>query len=139
MKVAVDSSVLIAALVVTQGGHEASRQVLDTYDCTAHVHALAETFNILTGSRLGFRVPAREAAEMLRLELLPRMTFVELGGQEVAAALIEAESRGVRGGAIFDFLHLVAAKKVSAEKLYTLDVQDFRHFHRPGDPDILKP
>jgi predicted nucleic acid-binding protein len=139
MKVAVDSSLLIAALITTEDAHEACSQVLDTQECSAHVHALAEVFNTLTGSRLGFRVPANEATGMIRDELLPRLTCIELNAQEVIAAFAEAERGGIRGGAVFDYLHLVAGKKALAEKLYTLDAQDFRHFHRPGDPDIVQP
>ena len=139
MKVAVDSSVLIAALIASENCHAECNQVLDSHDCSAHVHALAETFNTLTGSRLGFRVPTSEAAEMLRRELVPRVTFVGLDAGEVIEALVEAEQRGVRGGAVFDYHHLVAAAKERAEKLYTLDVQDFRSFYRPGDPVIVHP
>jgi hypothetical protein len=51
----------------------------------------------------------------------------------------EAESRGVRGGAIFDYLHLVAARKAKVQKLYTLNVSNFVAFHRAGDPEILSP
>ncbi|MBK8038447.1 MAG: PIN domain-containing protein [Verrucomicrobiaceae bacterium] len=139
MKVAVDSSLLIAALITTEDGHDECHQVLETNECSAHIHALAEVFNTLTGSRLGFRVPANEATVMIRDELLPHLTCFELNAEEVIAAFEEAERRGIRGGAVFDYLHLAAAKKALASKLYTLDAQDFRHFHRPGDPDIVQP
>ena len=139
MKVAVDSSVLVAALIASENDHSECNRVLDHHDCSAHVHALAETFNTLTGSRLGFRVPASDAAQMLRNELLPRVTFVSLEAHEVIAALAQAEQRGVRGGAVFDYHHLVAATKMKAERFYTLDVRDFRQLHRPGDPVIVHP
>lgn len=54
-------------------------------------------------------------------------------------AMSVSQDRGVRGGAIYDFLHLRAARKVSASRLYTKDVIDFKSFHRPGDPEILHP
>jgi len=49
------------------------------------------------------------------------------------------KTRGVRGGAIYDYLHLVAARKSGAKKFYTLNLSDFLSFHRPGDPEILAP
>ncbi|MCX6880214.1 MAG: hypothetical protein NTW21_41385 [Verrucomicrobia bacterium] len=51
----------------------------------------------------------------------------------------EAPDRGVRGGAIYDYLHLVAARKGGATRLYTLNVTDFQAFQRPGDPEIVHP
>jgi hypothetical protein len=45
----------------------------------------------------------------------------------------------LRSGAIYDYLHLVAARKAGAARLYTLNVSDFRSFHRPGDPEIVHP
>lgn len=36
-------------------------------------------------------------------------------------------------------LHLVAARKAKAARLYTLNVANFRSFHRPGDPEIVHP
>jgi hypothetical protein len=51
----------------------------------------------------------------------------------------ETEARGVRGGAVFDYLHLAAARKAKAARFYTLNVSHFRSFHRPGDPEIVHP
>ena len=55
------------------------------------------------------------------------------------AALAECESRGVRGGAIYDGLHLAAARKAGAEIFFKLDLRDFRSLARPGYPRIEKP
>lgn len=54
-------------------------------------------------------------------------------------ALQECEARGVRGGAIYDFLHLIAARKAGTEALVTLDLRDFQALARPGDPRIEAP
>jgi len=54
------------------------------------------------------------------------------------AALAECESRGVRGGAIYDWLHLAAARKEGAEVFFTLDLRDFQSLAQPGDPRIEK-
>ena len=64
------------------------------------------------------------------------MKVQALSGKEVMSALLECESRGVRGGAVYDWLHLVAAKKAGAEALVTLDARDFQALARPGDPRI---
>ena len=60
-------------------------------------------------------------------------------GKEVMAELNGAEARGVRGGAVYDLLHLAAARKAGAARLLTLDVRDFQAIVRAGDPQIGSP
>lgn len=54
-------------------------------------------------------------------------------------ALRACEERGVRGGAVYDWLHLAAARKAGATRLITLDARDFQAISRPGDPAIETP
>lgn len=51
----------------------------------------------------------------------------------------ECEARGIRGAAIFDFHHLVAARQAKATRLYALNVTHFRAFHRAGGLEIAHP
>lgn len=139
MKAALDSSVIVAALDGEDSEHAASRRLLLAAKFSIHTHALSEVFATLTGGRLAIRVPAKEAATMLRRWVAPRLTVTTLEESELLRALDEASSRGIRGGAIYDYLHLVAARKARALRLYTLNVTDFRSFQRPGDPDIAHP
>ena len=55
------------------------------------------------------------------------------------SAFDEAEFRGVRGGAVFDYLHLVTAPRHRAQRIYTLNSSHFQSFWRDGDPTILHP
>ena len=57
--------------------------------------------------------------------MLPYVRVASLSGKEVMAALAGAEARGVRSGAVFDLLHLVAARKTGAAVLLALDVRNF--------------
>jgi predicted nucleic acid-binding protein len=66
----------------------------------------------------------------------PFVKTVSLTERDVTAALGEVQSRGVRGGAVYDCLHLVAARKASVEALVTLDLPQSRALVRPGDPRI---
>jgi len=50
-----------------------------------------------------------------------------------------AQNRGVRGGGIYDYLHLAAARKAKAGRIYTLNLSNFRALYRPGDPEIAHP
>ena len=136
----VDSSVIVAALDEEQPDHDACFALLrQPSGLHIRAHALSETFSTLTGGRAGPRMPADDVVRALQHNILPRVVIVDLSVSDHLAAMAEARSRGIRGGAIYDYLHLVAARKISAHRLYTLNIADFRSFHRPGDPEIVHP
>ncbi len=133
---ALDSSVLVGALHKDETHHAACLKILTEDKNVCCSYALTETFSTLTGGKLGFRVPASQAASVLKNHVVPRLKVVSLSPTDLLKAYAEAESRGIRGGAIYDYLHLVAARKAGAERFLTLNLRDFRSFHRPGDPEI---
>lgn len=140
MTVLCDSSVLIAALLPTEDHHAACAAVMSGADTRlVHVHALSETFATLTGGSLGFRIDADLAARLIREQIVARADMVALDAEEVTDALNKARAHGVRGGAVYDYMHLVAARKGMADVLYTLNLSDFQHLHREGDPEIRCP
>ena len=65
--------------------------------------------------------------------LVPRLRLIDLSAADYGG---RAARIGVRGGALFDFLHLHAARKASAAALYTMNVRHFAALARSGDPDI---
>lgn len=139
MSAIIDTSVLVAAIIDTEAYHEACRSLIKLGTMSIFAHGLAETFSTLTGGKKGFRISSAIAAEVLEDDFVPLMSTVSLTPTEMLRAMREAESRGVRGGGIFDYLHLVAARKAKATKLYTLNISHFRAFHRHGDPEIVHP
>jgi predicted nucleic acid-binding protein len=139
VRAALDSSVIVAALDGDDPDHAACRKLLLSAKFSIHAHALSETFATLTGGRLAIRVPANEAASLLRRWVAPRLVVTDLEVDDVLGAFDESSARGVRGGAIYDYLHLVAARKARAPMLYTLNLPDFQAFHRQGDPKIVHP
>jgi hypothetical protein len=66
--------------------------------------------------------------------VLPYVKTVTLTERDVMAA--QAQSRCVRGGAVYDYLHLVAARKSAAEAVVTLDPKHFAALVREGDPRV---
>jgi len=139
MKAALDSSVIVAALCAGDPDHQACRKVLLSGKHDVFTHALTETFSTLTGGRLGMRVSPGDAASILSDQVAPRLEVELLTETDLLNAFAEAETRGIRGGAIYDYLHLVAARKAGAKRFYTLNTSDFSSFHGPGDPEILHP
>jgi predicted nucleic acid-binding protein len=137
---AIDSSVLVAAMNQAQSSHQACLQILTKSEDENHAyhHALLETFSSLTGGRLGFRACADAVAARLQ-EMKSDLTVIHLDTDEILTGLANARKHGVRGGAVYDYMHLVAARKAKAEVLYTLNVSDFEALHRDGDPKIVRP
>ena len=135
-----DSSVLIAALLPSEDHHAASAALLNgDVTIVVHVHALNETFATLTGGSLGFRVDANLTARLIRERIIARASMIVLDADDVTAALDQARAHGVRGGAVYDYMHLVAARKGQADVLYTLNLADFHNLKREGDPEIRSP
>ena len=134
-----DTSVVVASLDPDEPQHATCDRLMAAGGHALYVHALAETFSILTGGRLGRRVNAEAATRLLDQSVLPFVSVQSLSGKDVMVALSECEARGVRGGAVYDLLHLAAARKAKAEVLLTLDGRNFRAFAKPGDPRIETP
>jgi predicted nucleic acid-binding protein len=131
-----DSSVVLASLHEAEPHHDACAALLLRGGHTVYVHALAEVFSTLTGVAHGLRIGADLAQQLLRESVLPFVKTVTLTERDVMAALGEAQSRGVRGGAVYDDLHLVAARKARVDALVTLDLPHFRALVRQGDPRV---
>lgn len=112
-----DSSSLVKALLGLTAW-PASGQAI------TRAHALAECFSTLTGGRLPQRVEADDAWRLLQA-LAGRLRLVELTGAETLAALAQARRRGVRGGAVHDYLHAVAAEQHGAARIATENLADF--------------
>lgn len=134
-----DTSVLLASLDPDEPHHAACDRVLAAGGHQIYGHALAETFSVLTGGRQGRRVGPAVAARLIQESVLPFVQVQALSGKDLMQALAACEARGVRGGAVYDWLHLAAARKARAEVLLTLDRRDFLAIARPGDPAIETP
>lgn len=135
----IDSSILIAALLPSEAYHRESLKQIELSDTCIHVHTINEAFSILTGGRLGFRIDADTAAKLIRDRVSGRLEMIVLEGDEILTSLSEARRRGVRGGAIYDFMHLFAARKAGAQAMVTLNITDFAAIAREGDPEVKLP
>lgn len=139
MSVLLDSSVLIAALAPDEARHAESLALLMQGGHVVYAHAFLETFSTLTGGRLGVKVDADLASRLLAETVMPRVHVVELGILELMTAFRQARKLGARGGAVYDYMHLVAARKANVNQLYTINRSDFEALHREGDPEIQCP
>jgi predicted nucleic acid-binding protein len=140
MKIYLDSTVLVAAITDIEPFHQGcAALLLGGASLCMLPHAISETFATLIGGRLSLRLSPAMATRLIEVNLLPRISFVPWSGADQVSILKEAERRGVRGGAIYDSLHLAAARKAKTSKLATLNLRHYQAFHRSGDPEIFQP
>lgn len=136
-----DTSVLVAAFVEDERRHEVCADVLGRAGKQGVVwaHALAECFSVLTGGRLSVQLSATDAARLLETNIVGRLTVVTLTPVEMVGALRDAERLGIRGGSIYDSLHLAVARKAGADRIFTLNARHFRAFAPDLAPLIRSP
>jgi predicted nucleic acid-binding protein len=133
-----DTSVLLDAVRKDEVHHSACLAAVKGGGCTS-THAMLEAFSILTGGRSSRRYPPAFAARLLGVSFEKRLQPFSLTWKECHAMLAETQDRGIRGGAIYDYQHLVCARKAGADILLTLNKSDFLAFARPGDPEVRSP
>lgn len=127
MKAYWDTSALVEAIIATP---EAVAAFDAEHQRITRAHTLAETFSQLTKGTLKnaagetIALTPDDAAKTIEA-WASRMTVVSLDGKQILAALKQAQKNGIRGGAVHDYLHIVAAETHGAEKIYTLNAKDF--------------
>jgi hypothetical protein len=118
MKVYWDSSALVEACQNTS-----ARQRLSGDRGFGRRHALAEVFAAMS-DKPHLRVAPSQVVLVLK-DIVADLDFVELTTDDIIKAASDAQSLGVRGGAIHDLLHVRAAVKAGATEILTLDRNDF--------------
>jgi predicted nucleic acid-binding protein len=141
-----DTSALVAGLVPAHPEYTRCRPLIDRaraepgeHRCTQH--ALAEAFRVLVA--LPIRPPlAKEAARALVAQTLtPHLDPMALIASDYAAAFDLVCGGPLGAGAIYDALHLVAARRAKAQRLVTLNLRHFRALvgTAQGWPEIDEP
>jgi predicted nucleic acid-binding protein len=143
MKVAFDTSVLVAAVLTTHRDH--ARAVVwltavseGTVDGVVSVHALGELWSVLTKLPVTPPISPTTARQVVD-DVLARFEAVPLTVRIYGEALDRCTSKGLRSGAIFDALHLATAESVGATMLLTFNERDFVRLAVAGSPPVVVP
>jgi predicted nucleic acid-binding protein len=130
MKVLLDTSVLIAAVVAQHDSHGRAFPVLDRVqdgkdEGVVAAHSLAEMYAILTKLPPPFRHSPEQALLSIEENVLEYFKISSLTGSDYAALLREAALAGIQGGTIYDALLLASARKANPDRIYTLNLNHF--------------
>ena len=130
MKIFFDTSVLVAAFVNAHPKHANCLPWLQKVkkkeiEGIISVHSLIEIYSILTKLPLSPRINPALALNLIKENILEDFELVTYGKKDYINLLDELSSGNIAGGASYDGLILSAAKKVTADKILTLNVNDF--------------
>jgi len=122
-----DSSTFIAAVSEDDPEHEVSaRAWRSSRRRGLYAHALLETFSILSGGRHPAGLSPGDAAKLIRLNVAsPGVQLIDIPSDSIIDLLAKAERIGIRGGAVYDYMHLAAARGSGAKRIVTLNVRHF--------------
>lgn len=136
-----DSSVLIAAVSEDDGEHTASLAAWKAArPPLVYAHGLLECFSTLTGQRHPAQLTPDEATRLLTRNLeYSKARLIELSVEDVMVHLQQAQKLGVRGGAVYDYMHLCAARSANATRLFTLNKRHFSAIAPDLSPIIFHP
>jgi predicted nucleic acid-binding protein len=130
LKIFFDTSVLVAAFVSAHPKHTKCLPWLQKVkkkeiEGIISVHSLVEIYSILTKLPLSPRINPILALNLIKENILEDFELVSYGKKDYISLLDELSQGNIAGGASYDGLILNAAKKVSADKILTLNVNDF--------------
>lgn len=112
--------------------------VLSRLESGRHIsrpHTLAEFFSIMTGRGIRWQddqgqtilvsLTPDDAAAWLK-QFAVKLEWLDLDAPEVLIALSKAQSLGIQGGRVYDYIHAEAARKGEADKFLTRNPNDFQ-------------
>ena len=124
-----DASASVAAMVAEEEHHTAAFNALaESADAFTSTQALAETFATLTSGRLDIQLTPKEAMQVMDANVVRRLEVMELTLADYVQAMQRSQAAGARGGAIYDLLHLQAARRGKAQRILTMNVGHFQTF-----------
>ena len=131
MKVFLDTSVLVAAVVQEHGSNTHALAILDRVqngkdEGFISGHSLAEMYSVLTKSPPPFRHSPEQALLSIEENVVKYFKITSLAGNEYAALIREAALAGIQGGTIYDAVLLKCATKAGVDKIFTLNVKHFQ-------------
>jgi predicted nucleic acid-binding protein len=138
---AVDTSVVVAALLGWHENHEAARKALErslnAERLVLPAPVLIEAYAVMTRLPAPHRLSPDDAASLLR-DTFAGVATVALEPDDIWKLIDHLEAGHVSGGRSYDAHILACARKAGARKLLTLNERDFLALAEP-EIEIVRP
>jgi predicted nucleic acid-binding protein len=144
MKILLDTSVMLAALLQSHPAHASAYPWLKMIKQREHTgylstHSLAELYNKLTRVPLARAIPSSEALAMLTVNVTSLMELVALSSEDYLSVVNHLASRNLVGGIIYDALIVRAGIKAGVDRILTLNPRHFRLISPEAAARIVDP
>jgi len=130
MKVLLDTSVLVAAMIESHPVHDLALPWLQKIgeppnEGLVAAHSLAELYAILTSLPVKPRILPNVARQLIKHNVLERCEILFLSTEDYVAVIDHLAELEIVGGATYDALILYAAAKAKADQVITFNPKDF--------------
>jgi len=137
MRILLDTSVLVAAMVEAHPAHEQSlawlkRVTSGTDKGLVAAHSLAELYAVLTTLPVHPPISPLDAQRLIKHNVTERLEIVCLSDQDYIQIIEHLAALGIVGGAAYDALILRAAANAKVDLVVTFNAKDFQRVY----PDL---
>lgn len=144
MKILLDTSVLVAALVEKHPNHTLAFPWLQKAKAKAFTgfvaaHSVAELYSILTTLPIRPRISPATAAQMIKRDVIDQLQVVSLSKEDYAAVIEHLATENIVGGSTYDALLLRAAVSANVDQVVTFNADDFRRVYPELADKIVSP
>ena len=144
MKVLLDTSVLVAAIVEAHPRHERGlawlkRVVTGQDQGVVAAHSLAELYAVLTTLPVYPPISAWEAKELIQRNVIEHLELVSLNGREYQEVIEHLTALGIVGGAVYDALILRSGVKAGVDLVVTFNEKDFQRIYPELAGKVVSP
>ena len=144
MKVLLDTSVLVAAMLETHPDHQVALPCLQQVrDGTPHglvsAHSLVELYAVLTRLPIRPKISSELAGQLIRDNILDVFEVISLSGEDYVKIVNYLSENNIIGGVTYDALHLYAAWKANVDQVITINTKDFRRIYPHFADKIVSP
>jgi len=144
VKILFDTSIIVSGIVETHPMHAKclpwlQRAKAGEVECIVVSHTLAETYAVLTTLPVKPRISPLVAQRLIDNNLQEIARIVPLTIADYWNTIQRMTAMGLSGGTIYDALIATVARRLSVDKLLTLNTDDFRRVWPEGDQVISAP
>jgi len=144
VKTLFDTSLIVSGIVESHPMHAKclpwlQRAKAGEVECIVVSHTLAETYAVLTTLPVKPRISPLVAQRLIDNNLQEIARIVPLTIADYWNTIQRMTAMGLSGGTIYDALIATVARRLSVDKLLTLNTDDFRRVWPEGDQVISAP
>ena len=144
MKTLFDTSVMVAGIVESHPVHSKclpwlQRAKAGDFECVVVSHSLAETYAVLTTLPVKPRISPLIARLLIHTNLEALGRIVPLTTADYKTTIAGMAELGLSGGIVYDALLVAVARRLSVDKLLTLNADDFHRVWPEGRSVIVTP